>query len=221
MIKGDGRFRNIAAASILAKTTRDAYMKELHEAFPEYQWRKNKGYPHSRTPISYSKIRPTPITENLFDCFLSNWHSSFKFLFLMYKTIVLKTFFSPTPFLFFLPITVSLTFLFLVQLLFFLFASCEQNRLNEVTFQLIPHDAMAVIQVNDYIELTPALEKNSILKYWKEAHPVVTEVLSKITPKELRSGDLYVFLQKEKIYLQQLTLERKEKMIHFLKTFLP
>ena len=101
----------------------------------------------------------------------------------------MKTFFSPTPFQFFLPITVSLRSLFLVQLLFFLFASCEQNRLKEVTpFQLIPHDAMAVIQVNDYIELTPALEKNSILKYWKEAHPLVTEVLSKDHTKRIAFG---------------------------------
>ena len=44
-IKGDGRFLNIAAASILAKTYRDAYMTELHQKFPNYQWNKNKGYP--------------------------------------------------------------------------------------------------------------------------------------------------------------------------------
>jgi ribonuclease HII len=45
MIKGDGKYLSIAAASILAKTARDKYMMELHEAFPEYQWNKNKGYP--------------------------------------------------------------------------------------------------------------------------------------------------------------------------------
>lgn len=45
MIKGDGRFLSIAAASILAKTYRDAFMKELHEEFPMYNWAKNKGYP--------------------------------------------------------------------------------------------------------------------------------------------------------------------------------
>lgn len=45
MIKGDGKFLNIAAASILAKTYRDAYMEELHEEFPMYNWKQNKGYP--------------------------------------------------------------------------------------------------------------------------------------------------------------------------------
>ena len=44
MIKGDGRFLNIAAASVLAKTARDAYMANLHKDFPAYQWDKNKGY---------------------------------------------------------------------------------------------------------------------------------------------------------------------------------
>ena len=70
---------------------------------------------------------------------------------------------------------------------------------------------MAVIQVNDYIELTPALEKNSILKYWKEAHPVVTEVLSKITPKELRSGDLYVFSPEGKDLFATTYIGKKRK----------
>ena len=60
MIKGDGRFLNIAAASILAKTTRDAYMKELNEAFPEYQWRKNKGYPTQEHRLAIQKLGPTP-----------------------------------------------------------------------------------------------------------------------------------------------------------------
>jgi ribonuclease HII len=47
MIKGDGRFRSIAAASILAKTHRDALMEGLHEAHPHYGWAVNKGYPTS------------------------------------------------------------------------------------------------------------------------------------------------------------------------------
>ena len=45
IIKGDGKYQNIAAASILAKTYRDEYMLQLHEAFPRYGWKKNKGYP--------------------------------------------------------------------------------------------------------------------------------------------------------------------------------
>ena len=44
-IKGDGRFSSIAAASVLAKTYRDDYMKQLHEEFSDYRWDKNKGYP--------------------------------------------------------------------------------------------------------------------------------------------------------------------------------
>jgi len=43
-VKGDGRFASIAAASILAKTYRDDYMKKLHTEFPHYHWDKNKGY---------------------------------------------------------------------------------------------------------------------------------------------------------------------------------
>lgn len=43
-VGGDGRFASIAAASILAKTYRDDYMKVLHEQFPHYGWDKNKGY---------------------------------------------------------------------------------------------------------------------------------------------------------------------------------
>ena len=45
IIKGDGKYLNIAAASILAKTYRDAYMLKIHEEFPMYNWQKNKGYP--------------------------------------------------------------------------------------------------------------------------------------------------------------------------------
>lgn len=45
VIKGDGKYLNIAAASILAKTYRDAFMEEIHEEFPMYNWKKNKGYP--------------------------------------------------------------------------------------------------------------------------------------------------------------------------------
>ncbi|MBL7791211.1 MAG: ribonuclease HII [Saprospiraceae bacterium] len=45
IIKGDGRFTAIAAASILAKTHRDAYMMDLHRQYPHYGWQENKGYP--------------------------------------------------------------------------------------------------------------------------------------------------------------------------------
>ncbi|MBV5312072.1 MAG: ribonuclease HII [Prolixibacteraceae bacterium] len=45
IVKGDGKFLSIAAASILAKTYRDDYMDALHLEFPQYDWIKNKGYP--------------------------------------------------------------------------------------------------------------------------------------------------------------------------------
>lgn len=45
IIKGDGKYLNIAAASILAKKSRDDLMLALHEEHPEYNWKKNKGYP--------------------------------------------------------------------------------------------------------------------------------------------------------------------------------
>ena len=45
IVKGDGKYLSIAAASVLAKTHRDEYMKHLHNAHPEYAWNENKGYP--------------------------------------------------------------------------------------------------------------------------------------------------------------------------------
>lgn len=45
IVKGDGKYLNIAAASVLAKTHRDEIMEQLHEEFPVYNWKQNKGYP--------------------------------------------------------------------------------------------------------------------------------------------------------------------------------
>ncbi len=45
IIKGDSKYLNIAAASILAKTYRDAYMEKIHKEYPMYNWKQNKGYP--------------------------------------------------------------------------------------------------------------------------------------------------------------------------------
>lgn len=45
IVKGDEKFMSIAAASILAKTYRDAYMQNIHHEFPMYNWKQNKGYP--------------------------------------------------------------------------------------------------------------------------------------------------------------------------------
>lgn len=45
IVKGDSKYLSIAAASVLAKTYRDEYMSKIHEEFPMYNWKKNKGYP--------------------------------------------------------------------------------------------------------------------------------------------------------------------------------
>ncbi len=45
IVKGDGKYLNIAAASILAKTHRDQFMETIGEVYPQYNWQKNKGYP--------------------------------------------------------------------------------------------------------------------------------------------------------------------------------
>lgn len=60
MIKGDGRFLNIAAASVLAKTARDSYMTNLHKEYPAYQWDKNKGYPTRAHREAIQKWGPNP-----------------------------------------------------------------------------------------------------------------------------------------------------------------
>jgi len=45
IVKGDAKFMSIAAASVLAKTYRDDFMEKIHNEFPAYNWKKNKGYP--------------------------------------------------------------------------------------------------------------------------------------------------------------------------------
>lgn len=58
-VKGDGRFANIAAASILAKTHRDEYMRKIHEEYPQYHWDVNKGYPTKAHRQAIEKYGPT------------------------------------------------------------------------------------------------------------------------------------------------------------------
>ncbi len=60
VVKGDGKYASIAAASILAKTYRDDYMSRLHEQFPHYNWLENKGYP---TPFHKRKIQELGFTS--------------------------------------------------------------------------------------------------------------------------------------------------------------
>ena len=59
IVKGDGKYLSIAAASVLAKTYRDEYMLSLHEQFPQYHWDTNMGYP---TKAHYEAIKQYGIT---------------------------------------------------------------------------------------------------------------------------------------------------------------
>ena len=59
IIKGDGKYLSIAAASVLAKTYRDDYMNKIHEEFPMYNWKKNKGYPTKEHREAIRKYGPT------------------------------------------------------------------------------------------------------------------------------------------------------------------
>ena len=66
VVRGDGRSANIAAASILAKVSRDRYMTEMAELYPEYEFQKHKGYP---TKLHYERLRqygPCPIHRRSF-----------------------------------------------------------------------------------------------------------------------------------------------------------
>lgn len=56
IIKGDGKYMNIAAASVLAKTYRDQLMEGLHKEFPIYNWKKNKGYPTKEHRRAIAKV---------------------------------------------------------------------------------------------------------------------------------------------------------------------
>lgn len=60
IIKGDGKFLSIAAASILAKTHRDDVMKNLHQKFPKYGWDKNMGYPTAKHRKAIAEFGVTP-----------------------------------------------------------------------------------------------------------------------------------------------------------------
>lgn len=76
IIKGDGKYANIAAASVLAKTYRDEYMLRLAEEYPAYGWAKNKGYPtrehrlaireHGLTPYHRLSFNTSPEQLELF-----------------------------------------------------------------------------------------------------------------------------------------------------------
>ncbi len=60
IVKGDGKYLSIAAASILAKTHRDEYMQKLHNEFPFYDWNHNKGYPTKKHRQGIKELGTTP-----------------------------------------------------------------------------------------------------------------------------------------------------------------
>ena len=60
IVKGDGKYLSIAAASILAKTYRDDYMNKLAEEYPQYDWRSNKGYPTKKHRDAIREYGTTP-----------------------------------------------------------------------------------------------------------------------------------------------------------------
>ena len=60
IVKGDGKYLSIAAASILAKTYRDDYMNQLAEEYPQYDWRSNKGYPTKKHREAIKQFGITP-----------------------------------------------------------------------------------------------------------------------------------------------------------------
>jgi ribonuclease HII len=66
IVKGDGKYLSIAAASVLAKTYRDDYMLQLADEFPEYGWAQNKGYPTRAHREAISKYGITPYHRKTF-----------------------------------------------------------------------------------------------------------------------------------------------------------
>lgn len=60
IVKGDGKYLSIAAASILAKTYRDDYMDQLAEQYPQYDWKSNKGYPTKKHRAAIKEHGTTP-----------------------------------------------------------------------------------------------------------------------------------------------------------------
>ena len=69
IVKGDGLYASVAAASVLAKTWRDEYMVSLHKEYDQYGWNKNKGYPTPEHRIAISKFGISPYHRKSFSLF--------------------------------------------------------------------------------------------------------------------------------------------------------
>ncbi len=67
IVKGDGKYLSIAAASILAKTFRDDYMDQLAEEYPQYDWLSNKGYPTKKHREAIKEFGITPYHRKTFN----------------------------------------------------------------------------------------------------------------------------------------------------------
>jgi len=78
VVKGDGKYLHIAAASILAKTYRDTYMANLHDQFPAYNWKQNKGYPTLEHRAAIKKHGPTPYHRKSFRLLPEQFKFDFK-----------------------------------------------------------------------------------------------------------------------------------------------
>lgn len=78
IVKGDGKYLSIAAASILAKTYRDDYMDQLAEEFPQYDWKNNKGYPTRKHREAIREYGITPYHRKTFNM-LGDGQLSFDF----------------------------------------------------------------------------------------------------------------------------------------------
>ena len=77
IIKGDSKYLHIAAASILAKTYRDAYMSQIHNEFPMYNWKKNKGYPTREHREAIKKFGITKYHRKSFRLLPEQYHLDF------------------------------------------------------------------------------------------------------------------------------------------------
>lgn len=66
IVKGDGKYLSIAAASVLAKTYRDDYMNAMHEQYPRYGWDRNKGYPTAAHYAALAQYGSTPLHRKSF-----------------------------------------------------------------------------------------------------------------------------------------------------------
>ncbi|MFT5698741.1 MAG: ribonuclease HII [Desulforhopalus sp.] len=72
MIKGESKSASIAAASIIAKVQRDKFMELMHEKYPEYNFRQNKGYPTKEHRLALKKFGPCPIHRRSFNGVVDN-----------------------------------------------------------------------------------------------------------------------------------------------------